>query len=660
MIPCFLRSVHADQKLTQLNETTTPSATDYMYIVTNSSSMKVTPATILSLPGNSTSYITISSQAASNVVNQFQYLQKSSAAVSYLGISSATPGGSQIYPATATPSFPFGLSASTMVINNGSALGILSGASRARLRMGGILSLQNVNTDSPDSSGVFVAAASSSTGASTFYTMRRASGTTASPVATSTGQLVGQVSAGGYGTTNWAGSSTGRIDFTADESFTDSSQATSINLYTTPSGSTSTVLRTSIAGNGSITDYSSHTIQSSLSATTGTFTAPVSITNTGTGNSFLVEDSASVDSTPFVIDASGNVGVGTPTPAAKVDITAATTDLVGLSIFTANTTDNAYSVNFNRAGTNVQNAFNWQNAGVNKWFFGQDNDSTNNIFLYSWTANRLMFKAFDATGDIGFGNSLNQLYIQQSNGYVGIGMQAPARPLHVFDPSAPVIEFSDNTSGSTSTDGFQIQYISHIPLLWNYGNTDMVFGTNNIERMRILANGNVGISTSIPNYKLDVNGVINSTGVLTNNIPLGLSISTYSASGTYAFTTTSATIAIGTSSSTITLPNPGTYRINALANMRYTGATFAANQFVTLNLYRQNNTPGVIPNSQTQEETGVVTTITNQFGQFNLPDIIYTTTNSNDVISLQGSITATPAAGNFQATEANILAVRIQ
>jgi len=46
----------------------------------------------------------------------------------------------------------------------------------------------------------------------------------------------------------------------------------------------------------------------------------VSITNTGTGNSFLVEDSASTDSTPFVIDAAGLVGVGTTTPGARFDV----------------------------------------------------------------------------------------------------------------------------------------------------------------------------------------------------------------------------------------------------------------------------------------------------------------------------------------------------
>jgi hypothetical protein len=44
-----------------------------------------------------------------------------------------------------------------------------------------------------------------------------------------------------------------------------------------------------------------------VQASTGT---AMRITNTGTGDSFLVEDSASTDSTPFVIDSGGNVGIG--------------------------------------------------------------------------------------------------------------------------------------------------------------------------------------------------------------------------------------------------------------------------------------------------------------------------------------------------------------
>jgi hypothetical protein len=44
------------------------------------------------------------------------------------------------------------------------------------------------------------------------------------------------------------------------------------------------------------------------------------ITNTGSGDSFLVEDSASPDSSPFVIDAAGNVGIGVSSPSTKLEV----------------------------------------------------------------------------------------------------------------------------------------------------------------------------------------------------------------------------------------------------------------------------------------------------------------------------------------------------
>lgn len=50
---------------------------------------------------------------------------------------------------------------------------------------------------------------------------------------------------------------------------------------------------------------------------------PLRITNTGTGNSFLVEDSSSTDSTPFVIDASGNVGILKAVPTVALDVAGA-------------------------------------------------------------------------------------------------------------------------------------------------------------------------------------------------------------------------------------------------------------------------------------------------------------------------------------------------
>ncbi|MBY0385224.1 tail fiber domain-containing protein [bacterium] len=45
----------------------------------------------------------------------------------------------------------------------------------------------------------------------------------------------------------------------------------------------------------------------------------LSITNSGTGNSFVVNDQAS-DTTPFVIDPAGNVGIGTVSPSEKLHV----------------------------------------------------------------------------------------------------------------------------------------------------------------------------------------------------------------------------------------------------------------------------------------------------------------------------------------------------
>jgi hypothetical protein len=48
--------------------------------------------------------------------------------------------------------------------------------------------------------------------------------------------------------------------------------------------------------------------------------ARLSVTNTGSGPSFLVEDQSSPDDSPFVIDASGNVGIGNTSPSNKLDV----------------------------------------------------------------------------------------------------------------------------------------------------------------------------------------------------------------------------------------------------------------------------------------------------------------------------------------------------
>jgi hypothetical protein len=54
-------------------------------------------------------------------------------------------------------------------------------------------------------------------------------------------------------------------------------------------------------------------------------------------------------------------------------------------------------------------------------------------------------------------------------------------------------------------------------LIYSNGSTPIIFGTTNVERMRIDASGNVGIGTSTPAAKLDVNGSIKSDNLSGNN-----------------------------------------------------------------------------------------------------------------------------------------------
>jgi len=103
------------------------------------------------------------------------------------------------------------------------------------------------------------------------------------------------------------------------------------------------------------------------------------------------------------------------------------------------------------------------------------------------------------------------LYIDSTNGRVGIGTSSPAYNLDVYNSAsagAPLLARFKSAGGdtqlyvdnSTITTQLTADSFSNSGLVGTLTNHPFVFRTNNIERMRIDSGGNVGIGTTSPTF----------------------------------------------------------------------------------------------------------------------------------------------------------------
>jgi hypothetical protein len=136
-----------------------------------------------------------------------------------------------------------------------------------------------------------------------------------------------------------------------------------------------------------------------------------------------------------------------------------------------------------------------------------------------------------------------------STGNVGIGTSTPSSSLQ-FNP--PLLNIKANNGPAAivleapSVSGGVIE----VP-----GDSPFRVYTNNYERMRVLGNGNVGVGTSSPDSKLEVNGIIYSTGegykfpdgtVQTTAASGGGADSDWNISGNNMYSAVSGNVGIGT------------------------------------------------------------------------------------------------------------------
>ena len=281
----------------------------------------------------------------------------------------------------------------------------------------------------------------------------------------------------------------------------------------------------------------------------------------------------------MIVNGSGNVGIGTNAPTTPLDVSgnailrnsvrigSSAPPTVALDVTGAAKVSTILSAQTGLIlGDNTKTAMESYESSIGQTISGSllnIHDGTKPRMEFRHPNNRFGIGCSDYEAfiwsynnkQIAFGTSNNRRMTITGAGNVGIGTDAPATALDVnngiitsktgikLGPDSTTTMTQDSSldiSNSTiarsrftcNSNVLTLGMASEESFFWNESNTRIAFGTSNNRRMTITGDGNVGIGTTSPATKLDVNGNASISGSMTiNNCKPRISVSYYKYQG---------------------------------------------------------------------------------------------------------------------------------
>lgn len=208
--------------------------------------------------------------------------------------------------------------------------------------------------------------------------------------------------------------------------------------------------------------------------------AALRITQTGAGAALLIEDSASTDTTPFIIDANGNVGIGTSTLNAKLTIQGSTSNdtvpelrILGSSGW----------IDFHNAAQ-VGNYNPLVNAGDETLIFSDGTAGTGNFVIAPWHNDAFGIRIVGPTGRVGI-NTSSPVSTLDVNGQATVNYLV-VRPQDNNIEGGEIILQGAGTRPNIAID--------------NYDGHVRFFGLGTGKQLQVLGGAIYADSTTAPNY----------------------------------------------------------------------------------------------------------------------------------------------------------------